>query len=273
MKISSAANTLAISFLIFIVVYLWIGYYIRGFALPLMISVMVTVAANYAISFITKKRYKTQMSAKKRAEHMQSIILQLKFMTRAQTLALFKAALSANEASTADYKCITDTKKITVTKNGKETEVYPYFHKSPTEADIIECLKAVQNRKGEKQCKLIIAAESFSPALIIFVRAMKANITLLDGKAVYNQILAPADTFPKILVEIKRNIKLTLRDVGSLMFSRERTKGYVITALIILFTSFIIRFNLYYIILATIVFGLALSSHFAPMHKQESLFD
>jgi len=56
--------------------------------------------------------------------------------------------------------------------------------------------------------------------------------------------------------------KLTWKKVWAGLFARRRMRGYVVTGLVIFATSFIVRFNIYYIIVATILFSFALLSLF-----------
>ena len=262
MKIATTTNLLVRSFFIFVIAFLWVGFYIRGFILVFFLSFSITVGMNYAISFFVGKRTQRKTTTKKHLEHIGTVTLQLKFMTKTQTLSLFKAALCEK------YKCTASTKKLMVQTQSKILEIFSLFHKGTiTEADIIECIKA-----SRSESQILVTAEAFSPAVAVFARSLKVDIKLLDAIAVYNQILAPVEIFPKVLVETKKNAKLSLRELKEIAFSRTRTKTYVITAIVILFSSLIIRLSIYYLIVATIVFGLALSSHLSPL-QNKSFFD
>jgi hypothetical protein len=243
MKLSHISNLLARSFLVFIIAWLWISFYIRGFLLILLLSAAVTVAFNYVVSLIYKKRNKLKTITKQEREHMHLITLQLKFMTKTQVQALFK-------------KCIPSAK------------VHSLFHTTPTEQDIIKCVKATQ-----KTSKTLIAAETFPPPVSAFARSLDAHIILLDAEAVYTQILAPTQTFPEVTIQTKKKTpRKTLAEIKSMIFNRTRTKSYVITGAVILFSSLIVRLHIYYIIIATIVFALALTSYFSPK-SPKNLFD
>ena len=263
MKIAGAANLVVRSFFVFIIAYLWTSYYLRGFVLAFLVATVITVAVNYAVTFFVNRRTQTKTMTKQRMEHIGEVTLQLKFMTKTQAIALLKAALCEK------YNCVASTKKLIVQTDDKVLELFPFFHKGiVTESDIIECIKT----KGQDS-RVLIVAESFPPSVAMFVRSLKADIRLLDGISVYNQILAPREIFPKILVEMKKPSKLSLRELKDLAFSRARTKTYVVTAIVILISSLIVRFSIYYIIVATIVFGLALSSHFTPIGQNKNFFD
>ena len=243
MKVSRISNILARSFFVFIIAWLWTSYYVRGFVLIALISFIITVAFNYVISLIYKKRNRKKTATRQERDHLHLVILQLKFMTQTEVHALYKKAFP-------------------------KTKIKSLFHTTPTEHDIIKCIKS-----ATPNSKVLITAESFPPHVFAFARSLDANVILLDGEAVYTQILAPKQTFPPITVHTKKKTpRKTLAEIKTLIFNRNRTKSYVITGAVILFSSLIIRLHIYYIIIATIVFGLALTSYFSPK-LPKNLFD
>jgi len=234
MNLSSVSNLLARSFLVFIVAWLWASFYIRGFVLILLTSTAITLAVNFLFSLLSKRRNTTRSVSKQQRAHAAQVILQLKFMTQTQVHTLFKKALP-------------------------KLSIKSLFHTTPTEHDIIKCVKAAHSGK------VIIAAETFPPVVAAFARNLDANIILLDAEAVYAQVLSPAETFPEIKIQTKKATpKRTLVEIKRMVLGRHRTKSYIITGAIILVSSLIVRLHIYYIIFATIVFALAISSYFSP---------
>jgi uncharacterized membrane protein len=43
-----------------------------------------------------------------------------------------------------------------------------------------------------------------------------------------------------------------------IVFNRRRIRGYIFTGIVIFLSSFIVRFNIYYIVISTVLFSLAL---------------
>lgn len=67
----------------------------------------------------------------------------------------------------------------------------------------------------------------------------------------------------------RRNWRIVLRDLWRRAFARERTKGLVFAGIILLLTSYVVKFQIYYIVVACIVFSLAAISRFAPPTKTD----
>lgn len=69
----------------------------------------------------------------------------------------------------------------------------------------------------------------------------------------------------------RRNWRIVLRDLWRRAFSRERTKGLVFAGVVLLFMSYVVRLNVYYIVMACVVFTLAAVSRFAPATKSATM--
>ena len=67
----------------------------------------------------------------------------------------------------------------------------------------------------------------------------------------------------------RRHWRVVLRDLWQKVFARERTKGLVLAGFILLLTSYVVKFQIYYIVIACLVFTLAAISRFAPPTKTD----
>ena len=67
----------------------------------------------------------------------------------------------------------------------------------------------------------------------------------------------------------RRHWRSVLRDLWRRVFARERTKGLVFVGFILLFSSYVVKFQVYYIVIACLVFTLAAISRFAPPQKND----
>ena len=67
----------------------------------------------------------------------------------------------------------------------------------------------------------------------------------------------------------RRHWRVVLRDLWQTVFARERTKGLVLAGFILLLTSYVVKFQIYYIVIACLVFTLAAISRFAPPTKTD----
>lgn len=69
----------------------------------------------------------------------------------------------------------------------------------------------------------------------------------------------------------RRKVRDVLKAWWRTAFSRERTKGYVWAGIILLLMSWVVNLNIYYVVVAGIVFTLAAISRFAPPTKSATI--
>ena len=67
----------------------------------------------------------------------------------------------------------------------------------------------------------------------------------------------------------RRTPRQVAKDLWAKIFSREKTKGFIWVGIIIMFMSFFVRLNVYYIVFACVVFTMAAISRFAPPVKRD----
>lgn len=68
-----------------------------------------------------------------------------------------------------------------------------------------------------------------------------------------------------------RNWRVVLRSLWQRAFARERTKGLVFAGIILLLMSYVVKLQVYYIVVACLVFTMAAISRFAPPTKSATI--
>ena len=254
-RIAPIANFLIRSFFIFLIVYLWASYFISSFFITFLVALLVTLVANYAWMFWVYRRRRAKNQTKAQIDNMNKVMLQFKFMTQATTISFFAQVFNSTQPEEQTYKVNVYSNKITIEKNDTIYNFFPLFHTNPTKEQVIECLNNCN--PGEK---CVVAAYQLDAEVTAFFQALDIDIVLMPGERIYQELLEPTEIFPKILIQEKKSIRLSFKRLGAIMFARKKVKSYIFVGIIILFTSMIIRPTIYYIVMATLIFGLALIS-------------
>ena len=249
-RFAFVSDILIRSFFIFLIAYLWASFYIRGFALSFIAAFLVTCLVNAGIMFVQNKRQTRKTRTRERVEHMQKIALQFKFLTPAQSLALVEEGIDI------------------LGKDISGQSIHTYLHKPVTEADIIEAIYKTSTGK-----KTVVIAQDFPPELKVFFAGLKIDLELVNFEVLYDELLDKTQTFPPITIEKSENKKLRWREIHRLFFNRRKAKSFLVVGIFILLTSFIVRPSLYYIIIATIVFGIAIIGFFLPNQNKSNIFN
>jgi hypothetical protein len=238
------SNLLARSFIIFILAYLWLGFYIDNILIVFLVSFLVMFGVNYLIILFYKKKNIKIKFTRKQHEDIRRVILQFKFMSKTEVRAFLKKALSKLDKKVRYF--------------------YPLFDTAVTCQDIIKCIK-----KTPSESTAHIMAESFTDEVVVFADALQRKTVLLDACAVYTRILEPAQTFPDVKAEFKTRKKLTWADLRRTVFQRSKIRPYITIGIIILLTSFIVKFSFLYVFFASLIFSFALISLVAVESENE----
>ena len=242
--IAISLNFLIRSFFVFLIAYLWATFFFNRFFVSFMVAFMITVLVNCLFSVLALRKQKRLKLTKKEREERALYTLQLRFLTQDESTELLKKALLAL---------------------GSDSVVFSYFHTQPTVGEVAQCIRQNHGKKT------IIAACGFCPGIMQLVSTVDVDVTLLNDVDVYNKILKPAEILPQVLFRPKSRTRLTLAALKQMMLNRTRTRGYVFIGIIILLTSFLVSFPLYYIIFATFLFGMATVSYFIPESRVNAL--
>lgn len=78
-------------------------------------------------------------------------------------------------------------------------------------------------------------------------------------------------TWKNVSKKQHRNWRVVLRSLWQKAFSRERTKGLVFAGVIILFMSYFVKLQIYYVVVASFVFTMAAITRFAPPTKSVTM--
>ena len=259
MKLAVAVNFIARSLIIFILSYLWLSFYIREIVVVFVISFCIIFFVNLLFHLVSKHRNARAELSRKQQEHLRKVTLQLKFQSLLSTLEYLKVVFESLGKSVK-----TTTKKLIVIGDNSKINLFPLFNVTPKVDDVVACVKATT-----RDAKTYIAAEFFGPEVAAFAKTLDLPIKLITSVELYAQILAPANIFPEITVNTKSHTRLTLTALKQMVFHRSKVRTYVFFALIIFAASFIVRFSIYYIIAASVLFLLALLSMFALPSKSE----
>jgi len=236
------------SFFIFLLVYLWVSFFVRGFVLTFLAAFLITALINAGIMFIQSKRKDRRTRTRAKLDHMERVLWQFKFMSPLDTAKLIHDALVKKQSNTENFSIFTS------------------LHKQINEDEIIGALNQTEATK-----KTIIIAQSFPPELRSKFNVLKLDLHLVDFEALYDELLEPTNTFPTLTIEKNTNKKFNWKEFQNMFFTRKKAKSFVFVGVFILLSSFIVRPSIYYIIIATVVFGIAIVGFIRPNNQSSAI--
>lgn len=241
-------------FLIFVFFFIWTRYFIK----ELWLSILTAAGATILIEIITRLagRKKSNSASLKVKEKEEAENMFLSLSSNPSAFSFFEKLAKIKHPSVAKK-----TKYIVISHSEKtKTILYPYLYFKPLSIDDLS--EIIEKTEKEKATKLVISCGECSKEAYSFAKNFDIKIVILDRFETYKKLYKEYDCFPEITRQYKKDKALAFKDLLAYSFNKNRTKGYFLSALIIFLAGFLVRANLYYSIMASILVIFAFISQF-----------
>ncbi len=273
-------NILFRSFLIFLICLVWTRYFIRDFGLAITYTAILTVAIEFMLHFLLSKK-NAKNNLKEEEQKLADKISATFVFSSQDAINYFYKLSKINYSAKKTSKFVIITQKNSKNLEDSNTEqqklendtknktiLYPFYSYSPINAQgLVDIIKRIEKQKPTKLivCGYKIDNETYKLA----TKIKDFKIILLNSKDCFVKLIKPHNFYPENLRELSLTPKLKFKEILALSVSRQRTKGYLIGAFFLLFSSFIVRMNIYYVIMSSLFLLLALTSFFLPQKQNK----
>lgn len=229
----------------FAISFVWLRFFIENIYIVLLLCSTIVLGAYILISFLLQKNKDRQAVSKAQKAEIEQYSADLMFTDKQKCLQFFCELLQKKHSAALkkDYIII------------DKTMLFSFMHlEKLTINDLSHAYSSAQNIGAEK---IIICAQS-APADILMLckNIQNINVTILDKSGVYFNLLKVYDTYPPKTITLSRK-KMTPKNIFEYSFARAKFKQYMLSGLIILFCSLFMRYNIYYVLMSTLLFGLS----------------
>lgn len=259
-KLSSIFSIFFRLLVIFFVIFIWIRYFVESLILSVFLSVGATFLMDFFIHFIlNKKKYISNLKNEeiiKIEQIKNTFILWQESKTTTFFLKMFQNEFDVKKES-----------KFLILKKEEQTIAIKtqFMYRNFCVDDLIDF---VSKTKKYNPSKLIICSSEFDKDCFSISKNFDIEIILLDAEQTYINFLKKYDCFPSPLVKSNiTNTGTTFKSLFSNAISRSKTKGYLFASVLLLLSSFIIKFNFYYAIMSSLLLILSVISFFSPKFK------
>lgn len=252
-------------FLIFVILFItfaWVQFFVKQIFLSLFISLMLTLSVIFVLRWLRIKKVGQNKILQEKQSNFTKFKLAIQTLPKAQLTTLIKKLIPAR------YYSKTNKGDITFIKNNLYHTITCYFSNELTEAKLLELIKS------KTADVLIVLCSSFTKdAQLISTSFNNIKIELLTIEQLYDIFIKNNIEIDTSNINFKSSHK-TIKDVLKNIVSRDKSKKYFVTGLILLFTSLIVPFKIYYIVISSILFILSLFCRFKPtIRANYSIFD
>ena len=241
-------------FLIFVFFFIWARYFIKNIWLAVLVSAIATIIVDLITRILGRKKKNISNLKIKEKEDAENMFLSLN--SSQNPLDFFEKLAKLKHPSVtkkAHYITINHTEK-------SKTILYPHLLFKPLSPD--DLTDIIGQIKKEQAPKLVITCGESSKEAFTFAKNFDLKIVILDRFETYKKLYKDYDCYPEITMTYKKDKALAFKDLLAYSFNKNRTKGYFLSALVIFLSSFLVRANVYYCIMASLLVLFAFISQF-----------
>lgn len=249
---------------VFLFAFVWIRYYIKKLWLACIYSVLVAFSV-YLILLLIKRKRNDKLGLKlKEKIDAENMFLSLTCSTNAITF--FEKLAKSRHENVVKHK---EYLVINHEKEQVKTILFPYLNFE--ELNTSNFMKIYTKIKKEKATKVVISCKEVAKNTVIFSQNFTEKFIFLNEYETYQKLYKLYDFYPEITHKYNAEKKLAFKDFIAHSFNKKRTKGYLLSAFILVFCSLFVYSSLYYCIWASILIVFAIISQFNPRfnHKPE----
>lgn len=240
---------------IFLLCFVWLNFYIHEFWVAGISAFFISILLGVLLEYFSRKKQNTLTLKANEKKLIEECSLQFMFSEKDCSLNFYQMLLSKKYNVEKQKDC------LVVKNNDKNTLFLPLYHTNEIlTQDIIQSYL-----KGKQMCisNIVIVCKNHNEHALQYAKSLKdVSITLLDENLTYKHILKPFDTYPNFSIETKKVDKLKYREIRKIALNKSKAKGYLLSGTLLVFSSFFTKYNVYYLVMASLLFILSLYSTF-----------
>ena len=258
-KIINLFDKLFISISIFLIIYAWINFYVRNLWTTFFLSLIFSAACVFVLYyFLNKKQEKVELG-KKNTDEMNKSFLVFRLTTRKQKMELLYNLLSK------EFNTKLDNGILTYIKDEKKHLVIVATHiECISENDLINLVDEFLDIDVDV---IDIICNDVNPNINSKIFVDK-KIIFITKQKLYLDYFSKYQIFPdnsKIDTSIT---KLRFKDILNNMFIPQKAKSYFFCGLILIFSSIILPYHIYYIVFGSLLLIFSILCKILPKLKK-----
>lgn len=251
-----------------LLIFAWVRFYTKSIAISLIIGILIGTLVITLTFILYRKRTKHIKIKKEEKSKIEYLALNLPFTTKTNLLDFFKSSLqnNFNVSIQNDFLILKENNSQNSAHNTLHSTIFvPYFDKNKLDMDIISLY--IKIAQISKIFSITFCAKDFDDDVKSFVKQVENyDIKLLDLTEFYCNY-AKNIQLPQVLDITKP--KLTKNELVNYAFSPARARHYLLFGLLIILTSFLVPFKIYYLISGSTLCLTALLVKLIPILKNK----
>ena len=251
-KFINVVDTFFIALAIMLIVFAWLQFFIKNIAISIMLSAVTSLAIMFFIRHVKSKKQIKYISNESKNTEI------LKFKLAIQTLPNNKLVALIKQLVPTQYETKTLKDGISFVKDGYSHTITFNFDGELTESNLLKIIKTNPSNH------ITICCLQFNNEVKYVCNSFKNKyINLINADQLYELFMRNNIYVDTSNIDLSKH-KISVREIFKNAVLRNKSKGYFISGLVLLFTSLIIPYKIYYVVFSTILFALSLICRFKP---------
>lgn len=265
-KLAKIIDSVAILVASFVLVFAWVRFYTHNVILSVIVGGIFAIFICFFINFFAEKSEQKKVGSAKTKKSAEMLGLNLLGATNDEILTYFFDIFSQDGVSVTKLQnCLKIEQNRTqdgTTSAQKSELIFPFFHK--TELDLCDLILILKIARTLKESNIKIYSIKASAEAKDFAKKIRNfGITFCDQYDLFaiSKIATAPVTFDL------NSPKLHFQDYLQFALQKSRAKNYLLFGLILLATSFIVPYKIYYLIWGSLLCVFALAVRLAHAKK------
>jgi len=255
--------------LIFLALLVWTRYYETNLTKAIILAGIGTLLLDFSLHILSQKIKGRKELPVKQKELCENISLEFMLSPLDKVINFYYELVK---------KTANCTKRINFVKTNSTSFpviVFPFYFTSNFTFEHL--LTVIQKTKKSKPKRVVVCTYQVSSEARKFAKNFgEYEILLLDKQETFSLLLEPKKFYPEISPKTPQIKKLSFKSIISSIFNKKQTKTFAFCGIILFFGSLIIRHNLYYVLMSSLLLFFALLSWISPKfikQKNSQLFE
>lgn len=236
-KIINIIDKLFITFSIFLIIYAWLNFYVRNLTFTFMLSLIFSASVSYILFYLLNKKQSKKRLVQEKNNVINKNFLAFKLMPINEKLKL----LSQVFCDGCEHK--TTKNKLTFVKENSSYSVIVFLQKNLMQEDLLNLLTQYEIKSDN----LIVICENFSHTINCKI-LKNLSIKIVDKDDLFLNYFEPNNIYPNCEILDDNVLKPNFKILYKKFFQTKKSKQYFWLGLLMIFSSFILPFKIYYLI-------------------------
>lgn len=260
-KFSIISNSIFKYFIIFAISFLWLNFYSQNLLVVALISIIIAIVVGQLIYLISKHKKNLINLSIKEKEKMKYSSTQLLLASEKEICTFFHIILKTNR------DC-----QISKSKDYIEWDNHVFIPFYEKETLLNDDIRKIFKKHNNVKNIIIACIDCDEKAYTLANKIKQTTFTILNEQQTFN-LFKKYNFYPDFNIELNKKEKFKYSNLKTVAFKKANAKHYFFSGILILITSFFIRYNIYYLIFATLLFVFSGISYFKTPIKQVDIID